>query len=866
MIPAIPPRIRLAALLVAVGLVAAVPFSNPDGTGMQWDELVLGALATWCSWSMLRLAGRMGSGAVLPWRVLGIGAAAFAAAEWLQGAFPGPAFDGFGIDELFLFGGACSPLLTCGFLALRVSRTRWTALVVDGLTVAVGVFVVAEVLATPGIHADAAPQDMRSLVLMYGGYAAVMVGGAGALCTVATRALRTSVSAMMGSVTCQAAAAACEGMAIVAPSPLWTAFSDVAVASSLLLGVFATAHAPLRAAGRGARAAAPRVSATGMSLVVLGVLALPLALGLSLLDHRPLSPLAQLGCAFVFVLVAARLVLRIREDGRVTEDLVRNEEDFRDLVESSSDGVAIIDAEARLLFTSPAARSLLGIVPDADHDISLLDLFAGADRDRLLTALAHGGPDGSTGQSGPAEGPVVHASLTTAEGTTRELEMTSTERPGGGRRVVNLRDVTMRRRRERELERMAYTDHLTGLPNRAVLFQELSGAAALPGRRCLLVLDLDGFKAVNDQAGHESGDHLLVEVARRLNTVVRTGDLVARLGGDEFAVLVTGSLDESVEAAQRVVDALGVPYRLGHGAFAVGASVGVATVGAGGGQLAFRSADAALRAAKQAGKGCVRVFEDDVTASVAGSDLARALDDGAVSVRFDVAVDPDERVGLVLAIPVWQHAGLGVVRGVELWTTAEQQGHTAALQTWLLGEACAQIAGVDDALPVAVSLPLGQVEAAGLADTVRGALQASGLAPERLTLSFTEETLLTSSAALVPELETVRGLGVRLCLDNYGMGQSLFGLMARVPLDTVRTDLTALNLRDDSAHALQILEAIVHITTGFGLTVIAGGINTDELRERIGAAGVQLLHGRALPHDLDRDGVAAMLTPAAPVA
>jgi diguanylate cyclase (GGDEF)-like protein/PAS domain S-box-containing protein len=534
---------------------------------------------------------------------------------------------------------------------------------------------------------------------------------------------------------------------------------------------------------------------------------------------------------------------------------VRNEEDFQDLVESSSDGVVIVDAGARLLFTSPAARTLLGIVPDEEHEISLPDLVDAEDRDAVRAALA-GGADSGT----------VHVTTTDTDGCTRELELTCTERPGSGRRVVNLRDVTVRRRRERELERMAYTDHLTGLPNRAVLFTELSDAAAVPGRRNLLVLDLDGFKAVNDRAGHESGDHLLVEVARRLNTVVRADDLVARLGGDEFAVLVTGSQEESVEVAQRVVDALGMPYLVGGDPFAVGASVGVATVGAGGGQLAFRSADAALRAAKQAGKGCVRVFEDDLEASVAGSDLARALADGAITIRFDGAVEPTGRLALVHAVPVWQHADLGAVRGVELWTTAEQQGHTTALLAWLLRQACAQIAGVDDALQVAVSLPLGQAEPAGLAAMVRGALDRSGLAPERLTLSVTEETLLTSPAALVPELEAVRDQGVRLCLDNYGMGQSLFALMARVPLDAVRADLTTLSARDDSEQALRILAAIVHITTGFGLTVIAGGVSTEELRERISDAGVQLLHGRALPHDLDRDGVRAALAGPVPVA
>jgi EAL domain-containing protein (putative c-di-GMP-specific phosphodiesterase class I) len=259
------------------------------------------------------------------------------------------------------------------------------------------------------------------------------------------------------------------------------------------------------------------------------------------------------------------------------------------------------------------------------------------------------------------------------------------------------------------------------------------------------------------------------------------------------------------------------------------------------------------------------VADDDLeTATAGGSDIARALAEGAVSIRFDTAADPAGRPALVHAVPVWQHASLGAVRGSELWTAAAQQGHTAVLQEWLLNAACAAVARLDVAVDVAVSLPPGQVSPDGLAAMVTGALESAALPGSRLVLSFTEETLTTSSAALVPELESVREHGVRLCMDNYGMGQSLFALMARISLDAVRADLAALSVRDDTGRALRILDAIVQITSGFGLTVIAGGISTDELRDEVAAAGVHLLHGRALPHDLDATALSAVL--AGPVA
>jgi diguanylate cyclase (GGDEF)-like protein len=390
-------------------------------------------------------------------------------------------------------------------------------------------------------------------------------------------------------------------------------------------------------------------------------------------------------------------------------------------------------------------------------------------------------------------------------------------------------------------------------------------AAQSAEQRCLLVLDLDGFKAVNDVAGHEAGDQLLVEVARRLHTVIREDDLVARLGGDEFAVLVTGSLADARDVAQRIVDVMALPHRVGEWAFAVGASVGVAELTAAGGQTAFREADAALRSAKEAGKGCVHLADSGPSALAVGIDLPSAMTEGSPALRLDAACDADGRIDLVHALPVWDHPVHGTVRPAELWRAAERLGRAADLQRWLIRQACAEIAAMpDDRVGIVVSLPAGHVLAEGLSAQVARALADARLAPSRLSLSITEETLLTSSAALVPELEAVRATGVRLCLDNYGMGQSIFAIMARLPLDLVRVDLAALASRDDTDRALFVLAAIARTTTGFGLTAIAGGISSPELRDAALAAGVQLVHGRGLPHDLSTAALAELLA-AAPV-
>src|SRR3712207_4106085 len=195
--------------------------------------------------------------AARPWRIVGSACLLFMTAQWLAAAFPGPAMDGFGFAGVLLFLGACSPLVTCALLAPQVVPTPWSAPVVDGLVVTVALLVFIEVLRAPLVDPVDAPEDLRSLVLAYGGYAAVMLGGAGALCTVSIRALRRSADLMIGAVACQALAACAEAMAIVDPSSLWTGISDVAVALGLQSIVVAAAVAPTRLFDRTARDSAP---------------------------------------------------------------------------------------------------------------------------------------------------------------------------------------------------------------------------------------------------------------------------------------------------------------------------------------------------------------------------------------------------------------------------------------------------------------------------------------------------------------------------------------------------------------------------------------------------------------------------------
>ncbi|MCO7222409.1 diguanylate cyclase domain-containing protein, partial [Klenkia sp. PcliD-1-E] len=579
-------RSGLAVLLGTVALLAALAVTPVTSVGFQADNTVLGLLTAVSAVRAARLGrgttGRRGTS----WRLLAGSGALFSVAALVTGSGLAGAFGVAGLGDVLLLPVLVVPPLVCIRLAGEVRRSRSLALVVDGASVVLALAFVVDVLAL------SAPDQLRTpppVALAYAGYAVLAVGLAGAVLTVTTRELQRPATAMVVMNLMVALAAAMLAVGLDRPGLLWQGIGDVACLVALEAGVAAIATAPRRPASPDDVAArSPRVNATGLAITLLALGGVPVALVVALLRDQDLTPWSTAALAAVVALLLVRSTLRIRTSTDLVADLVRHEEDVRALVEGSTDGVVIVDDDLRLRFASPAARALLGLPEHADPaGRELLDLVLPADRAALVAGDA-----------------TLHLQVPGEDGLPLELEVTQHQRAGQGRRVLHLRDATVRLRRERELERMAYTDHLTRLPNRALLFRELAAPA---GERCLLVLDLDGFKAVNDVAGHEAGDQLLVEVGRRLRTVVRDQDVVCRLGGDEFAVVVDGTLTEAVEAAQRVVDAMALPHRTGDRTFALGASVGVAELHPGSGQLAFREADTALRAAKRAGKGCVRV-------------------------------------------------------------------------------------------------------------------------------------------------------------------------------------------------------------------------------------------------------------------
>ncbi len=445
-----------------------------------------------------------------------------------------------------------------------------------------------------------------------------------------------------------------------------------------------------------------------------------------------------------------------------------------------------------------------------------------------------------------------------------------------------VRAVQQRDELQTELAHQAAHDPLTGLPNRAAALRSLAHAlhrAGPDGATGLLFVDLDGFKAVNDTAGHAAGDEVLREVSQRLRVCVRDGDVVGRLGGDEFVVLVRDVTDEAslVDLGERVVAAVRRPLevRAEHGTVAagravrIGASVGVA-VARGGGEGAealLAEADSAVYRAKSRGRGRVEVFDDALRAELAAcSDLQSALRDGLrrgeLTLHYQPVVDlADGSLAGYEALARWDRPGVGPVRPDVFVSAAETSSLVCDLGRWVLHEATAQLARWRTERPrawpaagggpeptVAVNVSGRHLADPRLLEDVADALAASGLPPHLLVLEITETVLVDDPSATV-RLQQLRATGVAVAIDDFGTGYTSIGQLPTTPADTLKIDRSFVASDDPGRRGLVVLT--VQAAHTFGLRVVAEGVEEPEqlrwLREQGCDTAQGYLLGRPLP-------------------
>ena len=439
------------------------------------------------------------------------------------------------------------------------------------------------------------------------------------------------------------------------------------------------------------------------------------------------------------------------------------------------------------------------------------------------------------------------------------------------------RDITARKLDERHIRHLASHDALTGLPNRSA-FSELLNAARESARRhgralAVMFVDLDRFKVINDTLGHEAGDAVLCEAARRLRHTLRASDVVARLGGDEFVVMIP-ELDSAAQAettARKVLAALVAPMQIGARELALTASLGISLYPQDGEdeQALMKNADAAMYRAKEAGRNNYKFHH-------AASDR-RSLERLAMEASLRHGIERSEfflhyqpRVSAasgavtgVEALARWRHPELGVIPPDEFIALAEETGAIHEIGRWVLQAACRQAARWQrEGLPpihVAVNVSARQFANDNLVAQVSAALEASGLAPQRLEVEITESVVAQNVKRAAQILAGIRALGVRIALDDFGTGYSSLAQLKRFPIDIIKVDRAFVSELPHDAADAAIAQAIIAMGRSLGRVVVAEGVETAAQHAFLKAQGCDEIQGYLVSPPLEAGDCAAFL-------
>lgn len=424
---------------------------------------------------------------------------------------------------------------------------------------------------------------------------------------------------------------------------------------------------------------------------------------------------------------------------------------------------------------------------------------------------------------------------------------------------------------------LAHRDALTGLPNRVLLAELLAHAIQHSERTAtqfaLLSLDLDNFKTINESLGHSRGDQLLVEVGKRLQRLLPDSDAVARTGGDEFEIILEHK--ENMPwvdlLAQRMIDALGDPFILdGHSVY-VGASIGIALYPADGTSVETlqSNADAALHQAKAHGRGVMRFFSPEMssrakTRLTLEADLRHAFDHDEFRLHYQPQVDllSGQIVGLE-ALVRWEHPVRGIISPDEFIPLAEESGLIVRLGDWVLHEACRQIKlwSTVGLAPrqTAVNVSAVQLSRGNLVESVRHALELSGIVPEQLELEITESFVMANRDQSFKSLAEIKALGVRLSIDDFGTGYSSLAYLQQLEVHKLKVDMSFVRDMLTNSSNASIVKAVIALGHSLGLEIIAEGVEEEEQAVHLRALQCDVMQGYLISRPLPTDEMTRFL-------
>ncbi|SFE71532.1 putative bifunctional diguanylate cyclase/phosphodiesterase [Blastococcus tunisiensis] len=658
--------------------------------------------------------------------------------------------------------------------------------------------------------------------------------------------------------------------AMLSWSPVPLGVARFPVAAGLLLLALAVLLDTRPAAGA-ETPQARRSADLGQLLPHLTLLAAVVSVGaVGMTGERPTRGMIA-GLVFCVALAAVHRWLTARAEHRLTRRLRRSEAYFRSVVRSGSDAVVILDDDLRITWASPALDRALGAAAADLVGEPLLRCAHPDDRAGLMSALPVGG---SVPSRVPPESGLLTLRLQDAEGEWRCLEAGVSDLrtdPDVGAVVLHCRDMTERHAREQALQAVAYTDPMTGLPNRAGLLRVVQEAMTGPGTdgTTLLMIELDGLAGVRENAGRDAVTASVAEVGRRLRATVRGEDTVARLGGGAFAVLAHGDEADVDRLANRCLFVVEQPIMASAGLVELTSAIGVVPIERDAGlETVLGRADLAVRAAHEAGPGSARRYDTALGEAAARRDRLRhdlqgARARGELHLLFQpIASLGESRITGVEADLRWRHGALGEIPASEFIPLAERAGLIGELVRWSLEAAATAASGLPESgapLRIGITVPGRYLAGGTLVTDVESALRVSGLAPERLVLQIGAASVVADDERLGLDVASLRLMGVHVALHGFGSGSSALADLTRLPIDIVKLDRSLITRIDRDPQSRALCESVVGIGRALGLDVVAEGVETPAQLAALSTFGCGFAQGFAIARPMSLAGFTGLL-------
>ena len=610
--------------------------------------------------------------------------------------------------------------------------------------------------------------------------------------------------------------------------------------------------------------------------------------GFSLGGGPVASPALAVAGAVVVLVLVTRLAGLARQSTAVAATAQKSDRMFRALADTTSDVVVVCDPAGSIRYVSPAIAEL-GYQPAQLAGSQLADLVHPQDRLAALRAALT-----VLRSAAGTDGAAFSGRVRSADGSWRHVESTLSrysQADGPARLLVTARDVSDRIALRRQVTHLTFHDGLTGLPNRAFVEDQVKDLAGHgepaqggpdqggpdQGRSDpddlavigAILIDLDGYTAVNDLIGPGGGDLLLAQAGRRLRAAAPPQATVARWGGDEFAILVTdcAAAREVVDLAERLAARIAAePFIAADREIPLTASVGVALTPASTAGHLLSNADVAMSRAKEAGGGRVAVFAPQMHDEVLRrleltAELRQAISRRQLEIEYQPIVDlASSRVVCVEALLRWSRDG-EPASPQEFLRVAEDSGLIVSLGDWALREACRSVAAWHASgwqIGLSVNFSVRQLSAPGFAVSVLGALDEAGLPPEALTIEVTERVLIDSAAPTIAELARLRDKGIKLAIDDFGTSYASLAYLRQLAVDIIKIDPSLVAGLGSDPTAVLLTKTTVGVGHDLGIEVVAEGIEAPEQLDQLRAMGCDLGQGFAVARPMAAREVAAM--------